>query len=88
MPVIDLNSSVIRWIRLPLPDDAKLILAGFAFAYAISSATDFTGTLGLTTITYGWVVTCTIGEKSRTDIVLRFVHQRVDQPVALIMSSV
>ena len=31
-PVITLNSSPERWIDVPLPDDAKLSLPGFAFA--------------------------------------------------------
>src|SRR4029079_7266367 len=65
-PVIVLNSSPDRWIDVPLPDDAKLSLPGFAFAYAISSCTDLNGNDGLTTSTFGTPATRITGAKSLT----------------------
>ena len=51
---------------MPLPDDAKLSLPGFALAYAISSCTDLAGTDGWTTSTLGTPATSTTGTKSFT----------------------
>ena len=48
MPAIVLKSSPARCDVVPLPADAKLSLPGFAFAYRMSSATEVTGSSGLT----------------------------------------
>ncbi len=46
------------------PDEAKLMLPGFSLASLIRSATEFTGSAGLTTRTLGTPATSTIGTKS------------------------
>jgi hypothetical protein len=51
--VIVLKSSPARCGVLPLPEPAKLISFGRAFASAISSLTVFAGTDGCTTSTFG-----------------------------------
>ena len=51
VPVCALNSSVPRCGRLPLPAEPYESLPGFAFAYAMSSGTLFTGSDGCTTST-------------------------------------
>ena len=63
-PVIDLNSSPDKWIELPLPEEAKLSSPGFSLTSAISSATEWTSTSGLTTSTLGTVATSVTGAKS------------------------
>src|SRR5690348_11437945 len=45
-PVATLNNSPDKCWEVPTPADAKLTFPGFAFAYAMNSATDFAGTEG------------------------------------------
>src|SRR5260221_622460 len=52
-PVIILNISPAIWSEVPLPEAAKLSLPGLLFASAMNSATDFAGTEGFTTMTFG-----------------------------------
>ena len=65
-PVSILNISADMWIEVPLPEDAKLILPGFAFASAMNSATDLAGTEGFTIITFGTSATIAAGARSRS----------------------
>ena len=43
MPAMRLNSSPDRWVDVPVPEEAKVILPRFALAWAMNSATDFAG---------------------------------------------
>ncbi len=52
-PAMLWKSSVAMWMTLPCPDEAKFTCPGFAFASAISSASDFTGSFGGTTTSNG-----------------------------------
>jgi hypothetical protein len=66
MPAMLWNSSVAIWMTLPWPDEAKLTCPGFAFAIAISSCVDFTGSEGRTTISSGPCESWMIGVMSLT----------------------
>jgi hypothetical protein len=63
-PVIIMNISADMWIDVPLPEDAKLILPGLLFARAMNSATDFAGTEGLTSMTFGTRAIMATGTRS------------------------
>src|SRR5688572_25156090 len=63
-PVSTLNSSPDRWIEVPLPLEAKLMVPGLDLATATSSGTVFAGTDGCATSTFGTPATSTIGAKS------------------------
>src|SRR5439155_14995997 len=52
-PVIDMKSSPDMCTDVPLPDEAMLILPGFALQYAMNSATVFAGNALVTSITFG-----------------------------------
>jgi hypothetical protein len=54
----------VRWSLEPLPDEAKLILPGFAFSYATTSASDLCGDAAGTTSTFGACTATVIGSKS------------------------
>ncbi len=43
MSVMRLNSSPERWVEVPVPEEAKVILPRFALACATNSMTDFAG---------------------------------------------
>ena len=60
----DLKSSPARCPALPLLPDANESLPGLAFARAINSATEFAGTDGLSTSTFGVTATSVTGAKS------------------------
>ena len=53
VPVCSQNSSAVRWSDEPLPEEAKLILSGWALRWASTSATDLCGELAGTTSTLG-----------------------------------
>ncbi|RYY93548.1 MAG: hypothetical protein EOO24_26570, partial [Comamonadaceae bacterium] len=53
-----------RWMLLPLPDEPMFSLPGLPLASAVSSATLFTGTEGLTTSTLGTAPTLAMGMKA------------------------
>ena len=63
-PVSVLNNSPARWPALPLLPDPNDNAPGCAFAYATSSGTELTGSVGLSTNTLGVVATSVIGAKS------------------------
>src|SRR5262245_19919837 len=46
-PVMILKSSPATWLKLPVPDDARLILPGLALAKAMNSGTDLTRHCGI-----------------------------------------
>src|SRR5215831_10963067 len=50
---MSLNSSHARWLMVPVPNEAVLILPGLAFACAMNSATVAAGTDGFTSMTNG-----------------------------------
>ncbi len=52
------------WMPVPTPPEAKLSLPGRDFASATSSLTDFAGTPGFTSSTYGADATSDTGVKS------------------------
>ena len=64
-PAIDLNSSPVRWVALPMPLEAKLSWPGRCFASAMSSIIDFTGIEGCTTSTCEDAPVSVTGAKSR-----------------------
>ena len=59
-----LNNSPARCPALPLLPDPNDNVPGCAFAYATSSGTELTGSVGLSTSTLGVVATSVIGAKS------------------------
>src|SRR6185437_8932278 len=63
-PASTLNSSPARWPALPMLPEPNDNLPGCAFAYAINSLTECTGSEGLTTSTFGVIATSVIGAKS------------------------
>src|SRR3954463_10562574 len=52
-PVMLLKSSPERCTDVPLPDEAMFTLPGFALHQLMNSATDFTGSVAGTSITFG-----------------------------------
>src|SRR5262249_48985482 len=64
-PVMNLNSSPERCTEVPLPEDAMLILPGFALQYAMNSETDFAGNDTGTSITLGERIKPATGAMSR-----------------------
>src|SRR5262245_30134628 len=65
-PAIELNSTDIRWLVAPEPEEANEYLPGLALSSAISSFTSFAGIEGLTTSMKGLIASRLIGEKSRS----------------------
>ena len=53
VPVCCQNSSAVRWSLVPLPAEAKVILLGFAFWNAMTSASVLCGELAGTASTLG-----------------------------------
>src|SRR6266705_219421 len=66
IPAMLFKSSTDICGEVPMPADAKLSWPGRCLAYAISSATDFTGSEGCTTSTFASDAACVIGAKSRS----------------------
>ena len=66
MPASDLKYSPVRCETPPLPLEAKLSAAGFAFASAMSSGTVFAVTEGCTTSRIVAEPSSVTGTKSRT----------------------
>jgi hypothetical protein len=65
-PAVCLNNSVVRCAAAPIPDEPNEILPGFAFAYAISSLTSFTGRLLFAVMISGAIPTSDTGAKPLT----------------------
>ena len=64
-PVIILNSSPAKWLGVPLPADAKLILPRLALAWSMNSGSVLAGTDKFTSITCGWRMMLATGAMSR-----------------------
>ena len=64
MPVIIFRSSPARWLAVPLPADAYVTAAGFAFASAINVFTEVAGSEGWTTSMFAADVHRITGAKS------------------------
>ena len=64
MPASSFSSSPDRWLTVPLPAEAKVMLPGFAFASAMNSCRFFAGTAGFTTSTCGLPATRDTGAMS------------------------
>jgi hypothetical protein len=64
VPVCCQNSSAVRWSLEPLPAEAKVILPGFAFRLATTSATLLCGEFAGTTSTLGDATATVIRSKS------------------------
>ena len=64
-PVAALNISKARCAVLAMPEDPKLTLPGFAFEYATSSLTVWTGRLRVTVIVIGVRTSKPTSAKSR-----------------------
>jgi hypothetical protein len=69
-PAIILNSSPERWMELPVPDDAILILPGLALAWAMNSGTVLAGNEGFTSMIFGAVSRLATGAMSRMKLKL------------------
>ncbi|CFO09241.1 Uncharacterised protein [Bordetella pertussis] len=63
-PVAILNSSPVRWVVEPTPEEAKNTVLGFSLAQATNSFVVWAGTVLLTTIRLGRVAIREIGWKS------------------------
>ncbi|MNC88919.1 hypothetical protein D3C83_47930 [compost metagenome] len=63
-PAATLKSSPAMWMPTPVPPEPKFILPGRDFASATSCFTDFAGTLGCTSSTYGAAATWEIATRS------------------------
>src|SRR5258708_31747668 len=74
-PVIILNISPAIWSEVPLPEAAKLSLPGLLFASAMNSATDFAGTEGFTTMTFGMRAIIAVAARSFSKLKVRFVYR-------------
>ena len=72
MPDIIRNSSPQRWVKFPVPVEAKLILPGLAFAYAMNSETDLAENDGLTIRTGESLLVLAIGTMSRVTLTVIF----------------
>ena len=59
-----LNSSPERCVDVPVPDEAKVILPGFALAWAMNSVTDLAGEEFGTTMRLGYRQISVTGAKS------------------------
>lgn len=66
MRAAELSISPARWVTIPMPAEPKLSCLGRAFASAIRSFTDRTGTEGCANIRKGAVANNETGEKSFT----------------------
>src|SRR5258707_668973 len=62
---MSLNSSHAKWLMVPVPNEAVLILPGLAFAWAMNSATVLAGTDGFTSTTNGRSTRPATGSTSR-----------------------
>ena len=71
-PAMLLKSSLERWAVEPLPDEAKLMLPGFALASATSSRIEFACTEGWVTRIIGLDATMPIGTRSRAGTTASF----------------
>ena len=59
-----MNSTDIRWLVAPEPDEANEYFPGLALSSAINSFTSFAGTDGFTTSMNGLIASRLIGTKS------------------------
>ena len=64
VPVCSQNSSAVRWSDEPLPEEAKVILSGWAFRKLSTSASDLCGEFAGTTSTLGACTSTEMWSKS------------------------
>src|SRR5215467_2678313 len=76
MPVIIRNSSPERWVRFPVPFEARLILPGLALAWAMNSGTVLAGNDGLTSKTKESLLMLATGSMSRVTVTVLFLIER------------